>query len=78
MVAKKYIAGDTLDDAVRVTKEIEKSKRYDLPMTLIFLDLDNFKRINDTKGHEVGNMILIKVSEIIKKNIRIRRNFGGN
>ena len=53
-----------------VTKEIEKSKRYDLPMTLIFLDLDNFKRINDTKGHEVGNMILIKVSEIIKKNIR--------
>ncbi len=53
-----------------VTKEIEKSKRYDLPISLIFLDLDNFKRINDTKGHEVGNMILIKVSEIIKKNIR--------
>ncbi len=53
-----------------VTKEIEKSKRYDLPMTLIFLDLDNFKRINDTKGHEVGNMILIKVSEIIKEKIR--------
>ncbi len=53
-----------------VTKEIEKAKRYDLPISLIFFDLDNFKRINDTKGHEVGNMILIKVCEIIKEKIR--------
>lgn len=53
-----------------LNKEIEKAKRYNLPVSLIFFDLDNFKRINDNKGHEVGNMILVKVSEIIKKNIR--------
>lgn len=53
-----------------LNKEIEKAKRYELPISLIFLDLDNFKRINDTKGHEVGNIILIKVSQIIKENIR--------
>jgi len=53
-----------------LNKEIEKAKRYELQISLIFFDLDNFKRINDTKGHEVGNMILIKISEIIKENIR--------
>ncbi|MGQ9845618.1 MAG: diguanylate cyclase, partial [Caldisericia bacterium] len=53
-----------------LNKEIEKAKRYNLPVSIIFFDLDNFKRINDNKGHEVGNIILVKVSEIIKENIR--------
>ncbi len=40
----------------------------DLPMTVLFMDMDNFKRVNDTFGHAKGDSVLKETSEIIKNN----------
>lgn len=49
---------------------IMDSLRHKKHFALLFLDLDNFKRINDTLGHHIGDMLLKKVAETIKKSIR--------
>ncbi|MDP1637692.1 MAG: GGDEF domain-containing protein [Candidatus Nitrotoga sp.] len=40
------------------TFEVERTKRYAHPLAVIILDLDNFKQLNDTKGHDAGDMAL--------------------
>ncbi len=47
--------------------DAERNKKH---CALLFLDLDNFKRVNDTLGHNVGDLLLKKVTETIKKSIR--------
>lgn len=50
-------------------EEIIKSSQSKLPFALLFIDLDHFKDINDSFGHEVGDQVLIKASRRILKNI---------
>lgn len=45
-------------------------ERYGLPASLVYIDLDNFKDINDRHGHAAGDAALIHVCEVIKGNIR--------
>ena len=50
--------------------EVEKSRRYKMPLSLLFLDIDDFKRVNDTLGHLKGDKILRQVAAILKQGIR--------
>lgn len=51
-------------------KEYERSKRLEMDLSIVYLDLNNFKKINDKYGHHIGDQILIEVSNIIVDNIR--------
>lgn len=50
--------------------EAERSRRYDRPFTALFIDLDNFKAINDSKGHKEGDLLLKNVAEILHSRLR--------
>jgi diguanylate cyclase (GGDEF)-like protein len=53
-----------------LTREVERAKRYGTPMALAMYDLDYFKRVNDTFGHDVGDYVLQAITGLVKKNIR--------
>ncbi|OHE04903.1 MAG: peptidase C56 [Sulfurimonas sp. RIFOXYD12_FULL_33_39] len=53
-----------------INKEIEAALLYEKPLSLIMLDIDNFKNINDTLGHLVGDEVIKEFSKIIKNNSR--------
>jgi diguanylate cyclase (GGDEF)-like protein len=64
----------------KLQEEKKRAMRYDLPVSLIMVDIDWFKKLNDTYGHEVGNVVLKELSRIIKKCIRdvdIFARYGG-
>lgn len=53
-----------------IEAEIERSRRYKTKFSLIIFDIDYFKKINDTYGHEVGDKILIELSNLVKNTLR--------
>ena len=60
---------------------IKEAKREDSMFVVAFIDLDNFKGINDTYGHDAGDHVLKRVAEDIKRNMRgddIVARFGGD
>lgn len=61
--------------------EINRSQRYGLPLTVAYIDIDNFKVVNDQLGHQTGDELLIAVVTTIRLHIRssdVLARFGGD
>jgi diguanylate cyclase (GGDEF)-like protein len=55
----------------RLVEEVERSKRYDHPLSLLMIDIDRFKNANDEHGHLVGDRILKTVARILQEGARL-------
>jgi diguanylate cyclase (GGDEF)-like protein len=68
-----------LNQALR--REVKRATRNTRPVSLLFLDLDGFKRVNDTRGHQPGSRALVEAAAVIRGSARetdIVARFGGD
>jgi diguanylate cyclase (GGDEF)-like protein len=56
--------------------EIARVKRDQMPLSAVLLDVDKFKSVNDTYGHQVGDSVLVELTQLLLKNIRCTDIFG--
>jgi diguanylate cyclase (GGDEF)-like protein len=56
--------------ADRLSQELDRNRRYPRPLALMYMDLDNFKVINDTHGHQTGDAVLRLVADAMRSSVR--------
>ena len=64
----------------RLEAEVARARRYALPLSVLLLDIDHFKRINDTYGHPVGDQVLSYLGQLLRNSVReadVAARYGG-
>ena len=64
----------------RIGEEIDRAQRTSEPLSCLFLDIDYFKGINDTYGHQMGDQVLAEIAEVIRSQLRsndVLARYGG-
>jgi diguanylate cyclase (GGDEF)-like protein len=64
----------------RLKEECARARRYSIPISVLLLDIDHFKRVNDTYGHQNGDLVLSQLSKLVSQSIRdsdIVARYGG-
>jgi diguanylate cyclase (GGDEF)-like protein len=64
----------------QIGAELERARRFGHPLSLLMVDIDHFKRINDTYGHEVGDQAIVATSKLLTESLRaidLAARFGG-
>lgn len=63
-----------------IKQKVEEANRYQLPLSIVMLDIDHFKKVNDTFGHQFGDHVLRQVADVLQEGIRsvdYASRFGG-
>jgi diguanylate cyclase (GGDEF)-like protein len=55
---------------VKLHEEVHRAERYNNILSIVMADLDRFKNINDTYGHDVGDRVLKEIGRFLQKNVR--------
>jgi diguanylate cyclase (GGDEF)-like protein len=53
-----------------IHREVQRHRRYRIPLSLLFVDVNSFKAVNDTLGHEAGDRVLQRVAAFLIKKVR--------
>jgi len=64
----------------RLSEEVARARRHGLPLSILLIDIDLFKRINDGHGHQVGDQVLVSFAELVNRMLRepdILARYGG-
>jgi diguanylate cyclase (GGDEF)-like protein len=64
----------------RLENEIERAERFGSPLSLVMLDIDKFKSVNDTYGHQQGDRVLVEVARVLRRlsrDVDLPARYGG-
>jgi diguanylate cyclase (GGDEF)-like protein len=64
----------------QISHELDRARRFHHPLSLLMIDIDHFKRINDTYGHEVGDKAIVAIARLLTESMRgvdLVARFGG-
>jgi len=65
----------------QLSKELQRASRYEHTLSILFIDIDQFKKINDEFGHQVGDSVLSQLSDILERSVRsvdVVARYGGD